>query len=40
MGTFKSFEEIKAWQEGRKLVSEIYAITQKGDFTKDFDLKS
>jgi len=33
------FEDIKAWQLARTLVREIYAISAKGPFAKDFGLK-
>ena len=39
MGTFESFEEIDAWQEGRGLSRQIYSITSKKPFVKDFSLK-
>jgi four helix bundle protein len=33
------FEEIKAWQEARKLVQIIYGLSRKGVFAKDFVLR-
>ena len=39
MATFRKFEDIDAWQRARKLVEEIYALTDRGDFAKDFSLK-
>jgi four helix bundle protein len=39
MARFNSFEEIIAWQKARELNSEIYRITNKGPFSKDFDLR-
>ncbi len=39
MGTFKTFEEINAWQNARVLVKEVYAMTGSGDFSKDYGLK-
>ncbi len=33
------FEEIKAWQEARLLTRQIYALTDKGPFAKDFGLR-
>ena len=39
MATFKSFEDIEAWQEARTLTREIYILTQKGLFAKDFGLR-
>lgn len=32
-------EEIKAWQEARELVREIYATTNTGEFSTDFGLR-
>ena len=39
MGTFKSFEEIEAWQKARELSREIYSISKRGAFSKDFALR-
>jgi four helix bundle protein len=39
MATFKKFEDIGAWQRSRELTKEIYRITSKGDFARDFGLK-
>ena len=39
MASFKSFEEIVAWQKARILTKEIYLISIKGKFEKDFGLK-
>lgn len=39
MTTFKSFEEIEGWQKARLLVREIYAISNKASFAKDFALR-
>lgn len=39
MPTFRKFEEIEAWQIGRELVREIYAMTRSGSFAKDFGLR-
>ena len=39
MATIKSFEEIFAWQKARELNREIYLITDKGPFSKDFGLR-
>ncbi len=35
----KKFEEIKAWQHARNLVREVYAVSGKGAFARDFALK-
>ncbi len=40
MATFKSFEDIEAWQMARSLTREIYALTASGAFTKDFGLRN
>jgi len=39
MARFNMFEDIPIWQEARELVAEIYKITSKGNFQKDFGLK-
>ena len=39
MARIERFEDIKAWQNARKLNKEIYAVTSQGDFAKDFALK-
>ena len=39
MATFKTYEEISAWQMGRELVKQIYALTRKEPFSKDYGLK-
>jgi len=35
----EKFEDIKAWQKAREFVKEIYILTNKGNFSKDFGLK-
>ncbi len=39
MALIKRFEDIRAWQEARILVGEIYKVTKQGDFARDFGLK-
>jgi len=39
MATFKSFQEIEAWQKARVLVREIYIVSSQGRFAKDFALR-
>ena len=39
MATFKTFEEIDAWQKSRELTKEIYRITRQRDFARDFGLR-
>ena len=39
MATFRSFEEIDAWQKARELVKKVYAITKARAFSQDYGLK-
>lgn len=39
MATFRSFEEIEAWQKARELTHEIYAVMSACNFAKDFVLR-
>jgi four helix bundle protein len=39
MPLIKRFEDIIAWQEARKLVREIYKVTNEGAFARDFGLR-
>ncbi len=39
MATFKTFEQIEAWQKSRELTKEIYRVTRQRDFARDFGLK-
>jgi len=39
MSKIKTFEDIKAWQKARQLNIDIYRITNKDSFSKDFALK-
>lgn len=39
MGTFKSFEEIQAWQNARTLAQKIYNLTLDGTFARDYKLR-
>ena len=39
MATIKRFEDIGAWQEGRKLVRAIYQASCAGNFARDFALR-
>ena len=39
MAKIEKFEEIQAWQRARKLVRDIYEVTSKGNFAKDYSLK-
>ena len=40
MATFTTFEQIGAWQKARQLVKELYKITARGAFGRDYDLKN
>lgn len=40
MATFNRFEDILAWQKARVIAREVYICSSKGDFSKDFDLRS
>lgn len=39
MTTFNLFEEIEAWRLARQLTKEIYSVTNKSLFSKDFGLR-
>jgi len=39
MSYIKKFEDIKAWQKARELVKDIYEVSDKGKFSKDWSLK-
>lgn len=39
MATFKCFEDIEAWQKGRELTNEIYALSNTGKFNRDIGLR-
>jgi four helix bundle protein len=39
MGTFRSFEDIEAWQKARSLTSRIYSESNSGKFQRDFGLR-
>lgn len=40
MGDGMKFEDLKAWQEARRLVNAIYGITRSRELAKDFGLSS
>ena len=40
MATFKKFDDILAWQKARHSTRLVYQETAKGDFSKDYDLRS
>ena len=39
MTTFKTFEDIEAWQKARNLTREIYVVSNLGSFSKDYGLR-
>ncbi len=39
MASLKRFEDIEAWQKARELTLEIYKITGKREFNRDYDLR-
>ncbi|MCK9245016.1 MAG: four helix bundle protein [Candidatus Marinimicrobia bacterium] len=38
MSTFKTYQEIEAWQKARELTNRIYSLTRLNEFHKDFTL--
>ncbi|WP_276373670.1 four helix bundle protein [Chryseolinea sp. H1M3-3] len=40
MSKVTKFEDLRCWQEARKLVKEIYLVSEHGKLAKDFDTKS
>ena len=39
MAQIKRFEDVKAWQIARELVNEVYRISGRDNFAKDFSLR-
>ena len=39
MAEIKRFEDIEGWKKAWELVSAIYAVSSKGSFAKDFELR-
>ncbi|MBK5280585.1 MAG: four helix bundle protein [Nitrospiraceae bacterium] len=39
MATIERFEDIKAWQAARDLVTAVYRVSGRGKFEKDFGLR-
>ena len=39
MGKVERFEDLIAWQKARELTKQIYFLTMKGPFSKDFGLR-
>src|SRR5262245_28692568 len=39
MGMIKRFEDIVAWQEARKMTKDIYSVTNRQPFARDYALR-
>jgi four helix bundle protein len=39
MATFQKFTDIEAWQKARELTFEIYGVTKRAPFSRDFELR-
>jgi four helix bundle protein len=39
MNAFQRFEDIEAWQKARELTKAIYALSNDGQFSRDFGLR-
>ena len=39
MAEIKRFEDIEGWKKARELVAAIYAVSSKGSFAKDSELR-
>ena len=39
MTKIEKFENIEAWKKGRELAKDIYAVTGKGEFARDYGLR-
>ena len=40
MATFRKFEDMEAWQKARVLCQEIFSLTERDNFNKDYKLRS
>ena len=40
MATIKRFEDLEVWQKARTLCQVIFELSQKGTFSKDFELRN
>lgn len=38
MSTFKTYQDIETWQKARELTNQIYLLTSRGEFHKDYAL--
>jgi len=39
VATFKTFEQIDAWQKSRELTNRVYILTSRGSFARDYGLR-
>ena len=39
MATFKKFEEIECWKKARELTRQVYKVSKKAPFSRDFSLR-
>jgi len=39
MASIEKFEDLEIWQLSRELVREVYKLTRKKEFSKDYGLK-
>jgi four helix bundle protein len=39
MAKIEKFEDMLSWQKTRELTRHVYALSKKGDFAKDFELR-
>jgi four helix bundle protein len=39
MSTFQRFTDIEAWQKARELTCQMYRVSNRGSFSKDFGLR-
>jgi len=40
MSKIERFEDLICWQESRKLVKQVFILSETGKFSKDFELKN
>ena len=40
MGKIEKFEDLKCWQAARKMVKEVFLISETGKLSKDFETRS
>ena len=39
MATIQKFEDLRVWQKARELAKEVYTVSGRGGFAKDFSLR-